>query len=233
MNMAVNSEKIEKYSNILADEYKNLLIKETMMRSSVDNDISVRILLELDTEAKRTLVASSMKMRKRRRLIAVFGLVYIFIGFFMMLWYYIKKSGLLYEDGGAILLMSLVVSFIGIIVVMFSAVLRFNNDFERFLIKSKSEEVKIVSYSVIEKWRELESIISDLSERNTFTAPRAVISYLRENDFVDSKEEQELRRFLMIRNNIVHNLNGNISSSEIKRSIKEVEKIIVKLKRIL
>lgn len=233
MNMAVNSEKIEKYSNILADEYKNLLIKETMMRSSVDNDISVRILLELDTEAKRTLVASSMKMRKRRRLIAVFGLVYIFIGFFMMLWYYIKKSGLLYEDGGAILLMSLIVSFIGMIVVMFSAVLRFNNDFERFLIKSKSEEVKIVSYSVIEKWRELESIISDLSERNTFTAPRAVISYLRENNFVDSKEEQELRRFLMIRNNIVHNLNGNISSSEIKRSIKEVEKIIVKLKRIL
>ena len=71
MDMSFNNEKIEKYSSILADEYKELLIKETILRSENDNDVSVRVLLDIDTEAKRTIVTTSSKMEKRRKLIAI------------------------------------------------------------------------------------------------------------------------------------------------------------------
>lgn len=233
MSMVFNSEKIEKYSSILADEYKEMLVKETMIRTGTDSDVGVKVLLDLDTEAKRTLVATSLKMKKKQKFIAMVGLIYIFVGFFMVLWYFIKKSGVIYEDDGTILLMALVVSFVGMLVVMFSAVLRLNNDINSILIKSKSEESRILSYSVIEKWRELDSIISELSGKNSFVAPKTVIRYLQENDLIDSKEENDLRKFLIIRNNIIHFPDKKVQSSDVKESIEKIEKIISKLEKIL
>ena len=139
----------------------------------------------------------------------------------------------MYEEDGTVLLISLVVSLVGMLVMMFSVVLKINNDFEIGLLRSKREKSRVLTYSVIEKWRELESIVSELSEKNTFVAPKSVIRFLQENDLIDSKEECELRIFLKIRNDIVHFSEKNIANDDVLNSIKEIEKIISKLEKIL
>ena len=93
--------------------------------------------------------------------------------------------------------------------------------------------MKLLSFEVIAKWRELESIVNDMAENNSVLAPRSIIDYLLSNNFIDKDESIILREFLKMRNNIVHSSKDDLSSDDIKLALTKVDKIIVKLRKIL
>ena len=93
--------------------------------------------------------------------------------------------------------------------------------------------MKLLSFEVIAKWRELESIVNDMAENNSVLAPRSIIDYLLSNNFIDKDESIIIREFLKMINNIVHSSKDDLSSDDIKLALTKVDKIIVKLRKIL
>ena len=234
MNISPNNEKIQKYLDELSEEYKELLFKALLERSKSIDDISITELLRLDNEIKKPLIENYQKQQKRRKMFFVYGLAYLFFGIIMLLMYYTIKSDIFHGTDGIVLLISIVVSVVGLFTSAFSFVMpisKANTSIQK--TSTQTEVTKLLSFEVIAKWRELEGIVSDLAENNSTPTPRSVIEYLSSNNFIDKSECIILKDFLKMRNNIVHSSEAEISAETIKNAINNVDQIIVKLKKIL
>ena len=80
MNISPNNEKIEKYLDELADEYKVLLYKALISHTKSLDDLSVSVLLRLDNEVKKPLFEDYQRMQRRRRMLLTIGLTYMVMG---------------------------------------------------------------------------------------------------------------------------------------------------------
>ncbi|MFR8617330.1 MAG: hypothetical protein ACLVFD_05955 [Anaerostipes hadrus] len=63
--------------------------------------------------------------------------------------------------------------------------------------------------------------------------PRSIIQFLVDNRFIDDEEKDVLRRFLKVRNNIVHSMDNNYTEPELKVMLDDIDKIINKIKKIM
>lgn len=234
MNISPNNEKIQKYLDELSEEYKELLFKALLERSKSIENISITELLRLDNEIKKPLIENYQKQQKRRKMVFAYGLMYMFLGIIMLLMYYTIKSDIFHGTDGIVLLISIVVSVVGLFISAFSFVMpisKANTSIQK--ISTQTEVTKLLSFEVIAKWRELEGIVTDLAENNSTPTPRSVIEYLSSNNFIDKSEYIILKDFLKMRNNIVHSSDAEISAEIIKNAINNVDQIIAKLKKIL
>ncbi len=234
MNISPNNEKIQKYLDELSEEYKELLFKALLERSKSIDDISISELLRLDNEIKKPLIENYQRQQKRRKMFFVYGLMYMFLGIIMLIMYYTIKSDIFHGTDGIVLLVSIVVSVVGLFISAFSFVMplsKANATKQKF--STQTETTKLLSFEVITKWRELEGIVSDLAENNSIPTPRSIIEYLSSNNFIDKEESIVLKEFLKMRNNIVHSSNVDISADDMKSAINKVDQIISKLKKIL
>ena len=80
MNISPNNDKIEKYLDELADEYKVLLYKALISRTKSLDDLSVSELLRLDNEIKKPLFEDYQRKQRRRRTLLIAGLTYMVMG---------------------------------------------------------------------------------------------------------------------------------------------------------
>ena len=88
MNILPKNDKIEKYLDELADEYKVLLYNALVSRTKPLDDLSVSELLRLDNEIKKPLFEDYQKKQHRRQLFLIAGLIYMFTGVFL---YFLQK----------------------------------------------------------------------------------------------------------------------------------------------
>lgn len=234
MNITPNNDKIEKYLDELAEEYKELLFTALISRTPNLDDLSVSELLRLDNEIKKPLLVNYQKQQRRKKMLLVMGLTYMFLGFFTIIIFKLIKSNFIYGTDDVITLMSLVISFIGFVISIFSVALP-NTFFStsKYIEKKSSESLPLKEYEVITKWRELEGIVNDISINANVQTPRSVIQFLTENKFIDNDENTLLRNFLKIRNNIVHSTDTTYSVEEITSMLCEVDKVIAKIKKIV
>lgn len=232
MNSSTNK-KIDKYLDELADEYKKLLFNALVSRSNSLDDLSVSELLRLDNEIKKPLLNNYHQQQRRRRLLLIYGLAYIFIGFFSFIMYCGIKTRVFFDPDGVILLISLVISMIGLITTIYSFLLPVSRRRSSKSNISQSESSKLLAYNVIAKWRELEGITNDFAESNGFSTPRSIIEYLFNNRFIDENEVSILKDYLKMRNNIVHSSDIDFSSDEMTKATNEISQIISKLRKIL
>lgn len=234
MNISPNNEKIQKYLDELSEEYKELLFRALLERSKSIDDISISELLRLDNEIKKPLIENYQRQQKRRKMFFVYGLMYMFFGIIMLIMYYTIKSDIFHGTDGIVLLVSIVVSVVGLFISAFSFVMPLSKAHAtKQKFSTQTETTKLLSFEVITKWRELEGIVSDLAENNSIPTPRSIIEYLSSNNFIDKEESIVLKEFLKMRNNIVHSSNVDISADDMKSAINEVDQIISKLKKIL
>ena len=230
MNISPNNEKIQKYLDELSEEYKELLFKALLERSKSIDDISASDLLRLDSEIKKPLIENNQRQKKKRTTLLLSGLLYIF----MLIMYYTIKSDIFRGGDGIFLLTSVVIGIVGLYVSVLSFILPFRKaNVSKYKGTSQPDTMKLLSFEVIAKWRELESIVNDMAENNSVLAPRSIIDYLLSNNFIDKDESIILREFLKMRNNIVHSSKDDLSSDDIKLALTKVDKIIVKLRKIL
>ena len=80
MNITPNNEKIERYLDELADEYKELLFNALISRTKDLDNLSVSELLRLDNEIKKPLFENYQRQQRRRKMLQIAGLTYMLLG---------------------------------------------------------------------------------------------------------------------------------------------------------
>lgn len=234
MSISPDNEKIQRYLDELSSEYEDLLFKALIESSKSIDDISISELLRLDNEIKKPLIENYQKQQKRRKKFFLYGLIYMFLGIIILLSYYTVESDIFHGTDGIVLLISIILSAVGLFVSAFSFVIPMPKlDTVKYRSTSQTETTKLLSFEVIAKWRELEGIVSDLAEYSSIPTPRSIIEYLSSSNFIDKDEYIMLKDFLKMRNNIVHSSDIYMSSDEIKLAINNIDQIITRLKRIL
>ncbi len=231
MNISPNNEKIEKYLDELAKEYKVLLYKALVSRSKPLDDLSVSELLRLDNEIKKPLFEDYQRQQRRRRMLFIVGLTYMLMGVFC---FFLLKIINGYNDfENTIFLISGVFTIIGLFATLFSLAFQTLGIYPKKSLKRSEEYTALLEYEVVAKWREIEGIVNDISLNANVKTPRSIICFLLENHFIDDNEYVILKDFLKIRNNIVHSTNNLYSESAIKEIIDKVDNIIDRIKKIM
>lgn len=233
MNISPNNEKIEKYLDELASEYKMLLYKALVSRSKPLDDLSVSELLRLDNEIKKPLFEDYQRQQKRRRMLIVAGLTYMFMGVFTFFFFKIINGEYLYNRDTMVSLVSGVISIVGLFITLYACAFQTLGIYPKRNIKRYKEYAALLEYEVVAKWREMEGIVNDISLNANVKTPRSIIDFLLENHFIDEKEHTILKDFLKMRNNIVHSNGTSYSESDVKEIIDEVNKIIDRIKKIV
>jgi len=228
-----NNEKIEKYLDELANEYKILLYKALVSRSKPLDDLSVSELLRLDNEVKKPLFEDYQRQQRRRRMLLVAGLVYMFIGVISFFFFKIIQEDYMYNRETVISLASGIITLIGLFITLYALAFQSQNVYSPKNIRRGEEYTVLLEYEVVTKWRELEGIVNDISLSENVKTPRSSIDFLLANHFIDEKEHNVLKGFLKMRNNIVHSNGNGCSESEVKEIIGEVNKIIDRIKKIV
>lgn len=233
MNISPNNDKIEKYLDELADEYKALLYKALVSRTKPLDDLSISELLRLDNEIKKPLLEDYQKKQRHRRLLLFAGLTYMLMGVTLYLFSKIIWGDFLYDRENMISLMSGVIALVGLFITIYSFALQtLNIGTSKYKIQ-REELSQMLEYEVVTKWRELEGIVNDISINLEVKTPRSIIEFLSENQFIDEIEYNILKEFLKIRNNVVHSNNNAYATTELKTILNDIDRIIDKIKKIV
>lgn len=234
MNISPNNEKIEKYLDELSDEYKELLFKALVSRSKSLDNLSVSELLRLDAEIKKPLLEDYPRQQKRRKMLLIMGLTYMFLGLFIFVAFQMINSDFMFRSDSIFLLMSVVIGFMGVIASVLSFALpTIRTSSSRHMVSDKRETSALSEYEAITKWRELEGVVNDININSDVKKPRSIIEFLSESQFIDNEEYALLKDFLKMRNNVVHSGDSNYSEKEIKDMISKIDKVIDKIKKII
>ncbi|MDE5885124.1 MAG: hypothetical protein K2H29_08650 [Oscillospiraceae bacterium] len=231
MNISPNNEKIEKYLDELADEYKELLYKALISRSRAFDNLSVSELLRLDNEIKRPLFEDYKRKQKRRRMLFKLGLMYILTGATLFIFSEITKGDFLYHTENILQVASAIIGVFGMLISIYSFA---SQQLDLFSKKHMNEyEDKYYEYEAIATWRELEGMVNDISINKNVKISHSIIEYLSEIQFINKEEYNILKEFLKMRNNIIHSNNNEYSSDEIKEMLDKVNRIVDKIRKII
>lgn len=229
MRYNFSNKKVEFLLDELGEEYKSLLTEKTLDRMrifDVDN-IDLSELIKLDIEVKKYLKVKE-KDRTRKRLLsimALLGVLYFMTGFLILTLDYVRPdmSNSLTKE------ISIILSFSGTLIFILSVY------FSVFSInKLKRSKNKDTSYYVlINKWKEIEALIIQLTPAEYQRGNNNMVEYLRENKMISNDEKNEIFELLRTRNNIVHVPEDNIqiSKEELQEQINVANKLITKLSK--
>lgn len=233
MNNSTNNEKIEKYLDELANEYKELLYKALVIRSNPSFDLSVSELLRLDSEIKKPLHEDYQKQQRLRRILMTIGLTYMFLGLGIFVFFTVFVSDFQYNRGNIVSFWSVILSVVGLFIAIYSRVSQSLSIFPQKHSEEQEGYSAFLEYKIAAKWRELEGIVNDISISENVKTSRSIIEFLLKNQFIDEREYHILKDFLKMRNNIVHSGSNKYSSNELSEMLDNIEKILEKIKKIV
>ncbi|MBQ2970950.1 MAG: hypothetical protein IJE16_00195 [Ruminococcus sp.] len=235
MNTPINHKETLKILDELSNEYRNILLKILVEQSPSVDDISISKILRIDNKIKRQLINYYKPEKRISKRLFIFGSAYIFIGIITLVIYSVISADKLHSTQGGLLLFSLIISIFGLIASVYSTIIT-KKDYT-YAIKLKTinqpKDIKLLSFEVVSKWRELEGIVADLSEINPNPKSRSIIEYLLYNNLIKEEEANVLKNFLKIRNSIVHASEMTVSYDDMKKILDEVNIITEKLNDII
>jgi len=230
-----NDEKIKKYIDELADEYKVLLYKKLIEDNRGHDDLSISELLRLDAEVKKPLLDKRRDKRKRMSYMIVFtGMVYAFAGMGIFLFYFLRER--MYFGG--IELVSLAIAFTGILISSMSMIIpqimpTRPYSQTKYSRKEKSEQ-SLIEHNIISIWRDIEGITSELTDIKTAVRKSSPIDTLEANGLITKTDDVgTLRKLLSLRNKVVHHSIENVDYDEAAEIIEKCAVIIETLKKII
>ena len=223
-----NEEKIERYLDDLADEYKELLLKRLLEVSGRIENLSVSELLRIDNEVKRPLLSDYRKQQRRQRVLLMAGMIYAIMGIMLLAMFEMVDS--FRYDG--MTLVALTITFLGLMMSLISVMLPSS---KYFLGKNERKNVEndraIWEYSVLKTWRELEGVAADIYTESRGISTGSIISKFLQDNYISKVDAKTLKEFLKMRNNIVHNTDNNYKLEDIKNMLKGVRNILDNLKK--
>ena len=243
MNYSSSDEKINMYLDELANEYKQLLLNKLVNESESTERLSVTELIRIDNEIKKPLIIDTYeKDMKRKKMYVIVGIIYFIVGqlfisildflpnFNLTVNYGLIRNNNFMQDIAP--LMGKIISYIGVIVGVMGYL--FSDRKSNKMKIRKDFNKKVLEYDVIERWRTLEGLASDLnvSDKKEIRSSISIIDILKYNRIISDKELVELRKFLKIRNVIVHGGSEPYSLNEIEELLNSINKVLRKLEKI-
>lgn len=223
-----NEEKIERYLDDLADEYKELLLKRLLEVSGTIENLSVSDLLRIDNEIKKPLLSDYRRQQRKKRVILMAGILYSIMGI-MLLTMFEMVDSLRYEG---MTLVALVITFLGLLMSLMSVMLpNSKNFFGKHEVRNTEDDRALLEYSVVKTWRELEGVAADIYMDSKAITTSSILSKFLQDNYINNDEAETLRGFLKMRNNIVHDTDNNYKLQEIKDMLKRAQSIINNLKK--
>lgn len=231
MKYNISNEKLKLIIDELGEEYKDMLITKTLSNSNeVDVDeIVLSELIRVDIEVKKRLSSDKAEYKRNRTLtlISLLGLMYAMLGVFVMMFgeldEYMFKST---TDMIAILCIA-----IGLFISMMSI---FMKSFPSRL-HGNSTNNSLSHYEILNKWKEIEAIIIQLTPEEKQSTLKKMMDYLEEIKILNAEDRLNINLLLNYRNRLVHSSyeKGELSSKESKELIKKADDIIQKLKLLI
>lgn len=223
-----NEEKIERYLDDLADEYKELLLKRLLEVSGTIENLSVSELLRIDNEIKKPLLPDYRRHQRRQRVVLIAGMLYAIMGIMLLAMFEMIDS--LRYDG--MTLVALVITFLGLLMSLMSVMLPSSKyPLGKHETRNTEDDRAIWEYSVVKTWRELEGVAADIYTESKAMSTSSIISIFLQDNYINKGEAEMLREFLKMRNNIVHDTDNNYKLEEIKDMLKGVQSILNNLKK--
>lgn len=233
MKYSVSDYKLKIIIDELGEEYKDLLIERILDDTNeIDADsINPSYLIRLDVATKSDLRADK-KMQHQNRLysmISLLGMTYAIAGLMLMMWGQFREI-IRYDF---ITTISFVLTFMGLFVAMFS--LLFKN---MLVIKHKNyrgHNRTISSYEIINKWKEIEALVHELTPDSESLSLSSMITNLKDTQIISEQDIEILNRLLKIRNKIVHGPDGksDLSQTELRSILTKADKIIARMKKLV
>jgi hypothetical protein len=233
MNISSNNEKIERYLDELADEYKMLLLENLIESSESLDDLSISEMLRLDNEIKKPLYKDYQRQERRRRSLFTIGIVYIFLAIILLVFMEILKNGYRFDTENLGILSSIIIGSLGFFSMMLSLVKPVFKDRRSENFMKIDQSSTVLEYEIVQKWRELEGLVNDISINENLKTPRSIIGFLYENNFIDGDERTILKDLLKMRNTVVHSEQDNFTWNEKKDILSKSDKIIERIKKIV
>ena len=198
-----NNSKINMFLDELSNEYKTLLFRALVSRSKSFDDLSVSDLIRLDSEIKKPLFESYQKQKRRTQRLLVLGLTYMLLG--IMIYFASRIPYITIHDFKDMIgIMSGIVVFVGFAAVAYSLILMAFGVYPSRREEKSEEKTKVLEFEVIIKWRELEGLVNDISLDNSVNNNPSIIGFLHDNGLITQDEQDTLRKYLKLRNAIVH-----------------------------
>ena len=233
MKYNISDYKLKVIINELGEEYKDLLI-ERILSDMHENDadlINPSDLIRLDVMTKSNLRTDKKVQRQNRMLsmISILGIVYALVGLMLMQWSEVKDI-VRYDS---MMMMSFVLIFLGLFVALFSLLFKNMGRIRPQYYREKNYTIS--SYEVINKWKEIEALVHELTPREDTLSLSSMMSNLKDTQIISEQDIEIINQLLNIRNQIVHGQDNkyNLSQEVLRAILLQADKIISKMKKLL
>lgn len=233
MKYNISDYKLKVIVDELGEEYKDLLI-ERILGDMHENDadlINPSDLIRLDVTTKSNLRTDKRVQRKNRMLsmISLLGIIYALFGLMLMMWSEVRTT-IQYDS---IMMMAFILIFMGLFVAMFS--LLFKNMIRIRPQYYRGQSHIISPYEVVNKWKEIEALIHELTPEEDTLSLSSMVSNLKDTQIISEQDIKIINQLLNIRNQIVHGQDNkyNLSQEELRSILLQADKIISKMKKIV
>ena len=233
MKYNISDYKLKVIVDELGEEYKDLLI-ERILGDMHENDadlINPSDLIRLDVATKSNLRIDKKVQRQNRMLsmISLLGIVYALLGLMLMMWSEVRDT-VRYDS---IMMMSFVLIFLGLFVALFSLLFKNMGRLRPQYYRGQSHTIS--PYEVINKWKEIEALIHELTPEEDTLSLSSMVSNLKDTQIISEQDIKIMNQLLNIRNQIVHGQDNkhNLSQEELRSILLQADKIISKMKKIV
>jgi len=233
LKYSISDYKLKVIIDELGEEYKDLLIEQALNEmNEIDADhINPSDLIRLDVTTKSNLRIDrkSQRLSRMSTLISLLGVIYALFGLMLMMWSELKDT-IRYNN---IMMISIVLIFLGLFVAIFSLLFKYMNRMRPHYYKNK--RFTISSYEIINKWKEIEALINQLTPEKEQLSLSSMVSNLEETKIISKEDTIVINKLLRVRNQIVHKQNKDIDlpQNELRSILIQIDEVISKMKKLV
>lgn len=233
MKYSISDYKLKVIIDELGEEYKDLLIEQVLNEmNEIDADqINPSDLIRLDVTTKSNLRIDrkSQRLSRMSTLISLLGVIYALFGLMLMMWSELKDT-IRYNN---IMMISIVLIFLGLFVAIFSLLFKYMNRMRPHYYKNK--RFTISSYEIINKWKEIEALINQLTPEKEQLSLSSMVANLEETKIISKEDTIVINKLLRVRNQIVHKQNKDIDlpQNELRSILIQIDEVISKMKKLV
>lgn len=232
---------LEKYLDILSEEYKEFLVNKTIEDK---HEINIENIIETDSKIKnnynlfqRKIYKSERDNNKNKRNLKTILLIFIISIYFFII-SYIYKS-LIYSGPNSIVEILNVFGVITLFLTIFLSIMYIINtklkvnDSSDSIYETKKEYKYLDSsvdstQDVLTTWMQVENVLKT-KESSTIINPLKTINKLFDKGIINSKDKFNLTELLKARNKIVHENLDVVYLEEINISLSKISEILLKI----
>ena len=231
MKYNISNDRIRIILDELGEEYKELLVERLLSEmDEVDVDrINPADLMQLDISTKVNLRNGKQIQRRNRMftMISILGILYAFSGLMFFILNEMEKNS------NNLVLISILLIFIGLFISLTSLILRLTN--KELFKNARKKPSRVSPYEIIDKWKEVEALVTQLSPESDNLSLNTMIKNLKEANIINENDTIVIYRLMKARNEIVHKNERDYSLSqvELKDLVSDADKVIDKMRKVL